>query len=136
MATQFKTWLNHREEGPDTETNTLPSETQPDMTLSLKDLLERHVRGLEVPQFQGQYEDESDDYMPSQNELDPIEWQELRDQNARKIKDLESEVKEKLTRKPIPKQPSDEGAPKPAEGGKPQTSGGLPPTTPTTPTQQ
>lgn len=39
------------------EKNDMPSVTQPDMTLSLRELVKRHVRGGEVPTFTGVYDD-------------------------------------------------------------------------------
>lgn len=43
--TPFKTFLNYPAFGHRGESNHLPSETQPDMTMSLQELLNRHTRG-------------------------------------------------------------------------------------------
>lgn len=61
MATLFRTWLNYREIGPDLEKNTLPSETEPDMTLSLRELLDRYAKGLPVTIREGIYTDTEED---------------------------------------------------------------------------
>lgn len=48
MATIFKTVYNSRETPDLGEVNTLPSETQPDKVMTIKEMLARHVRGLPV----------------------------------------------------------------------------------------
>jgi len=50
---------------------TLPSKTVPNMTLSLKELLERYVRGQDVSVFDGSYD--ADDDMPDISRLDQME---------------------------------------------------------------
>lgn len=48
MATLFKTIYNSRETPDEGEVNTMPSETQPDKVMTIKEMLARHVRGLPV----------------------------------------------------------------------------------------
>lgn len=63
------------------EVFTLPSKTVPNMTLSLKELLERYVRGQDVSIFEGSY-DADDGDMPDVSRMDQLEKLEL----ARSIK--------------------------------------------------
>lgn len=111
MATLHRTFLNWKETGPDTEKNSGISQTQPDMTLSLQELLERHVRGLDVPTFEGSFQDEGDSYRPSEGELDLAEVHTMRQQNAERIKDLEETLKQSKSKKSTKpsKQQVDEG---------------------------
>lgn len=51
--------MNPREEA----VSSIPSQTVPGMTLSLRDLVERYTRGLDVQMFQPVY-DGDDDFMP------------------------------------------------------------------------
>lgn len=58
-VTNYSTSANYL--GPQKETNTLPSLTQPDMLMSLKDMLERYASGLPITgRNDGFYEDEYD----------------------------------------------------------------------------
>ena len=69
MSTIFQTWLNWQEEGPDTEVNTLPSETQPDMVMTLEEMLVRSRNGQEVVQFNTHYDEDDDDFTPDPRTL-------------------------------------------------------------------
>lgn len=117
MNPLIQTFMTYKEVGPETEVNNLPSETQPDMTLSLQELLERHVRGLDVPTFEGSFEEEGD-FLPDPKTLDLADIARMREENAEKIKNLSEEVK-----KPR-KQQGDAGAAPSGEADKPPMSGG------------
>lgn len=119
--TVHKTWLNWQEEGPNTEKNTLPSETQPDMAMSLQDLLERHVRGLDVPYFEGQYQNEEDDFIPEPGTLDMVDFLMLARQNEQKIAEMQQALQDES--EAIRKQQRPIGQ-ESAEGDKPPVSGG------------
>lgn len=79
MSYLFNTWLNFREEERTEEFNTLPSETQPDEVLTVREMLERHVRGLPVSgSEQGVYLPEEVGYIPDYRTLDLTEIDEYR----------------------------------------------------------
>lgn len=79
MSYLFNTWLNFREEEREEEINTLPSETQPDEVLTVREMLERHVRGLPVSgSEQGVYLPEEVGYIPDYRTLDLTEIDEYR----------------------------------------------------------
>lgn len=78
------------------EVNTLPSETQPDEVLSIREMIERHARGLPVNvNDQGQYYDEELGYIPSLKELDLSEMDDLRDRYKKQAEDLDAEYKKR-----------------------------------------
>lgn len=75
----------------DGETNELPSLTVPDQSMSVRELLERHTRGLgntgvKVPM----YDDE--DELPDVRTLDLAELEELREQNREQMKLIRDNV--------------------------------------------
>lgn len=79
MSYLFNTWLNFREEERTEEFNTLPSETQPDEVLTVREMLERHVRGLPVSgSEQGVYLPEEVGFIPDFRTLDLTEIDEYR----------------------------------------------------------
>lgn len=79
MSYLFTTWLNFREEERTEEVNNLPSETQPDEVLTVREMLERHVRGLPVSgSEQGVYLPEEVGFIPDYRTLDLTEIDEYR----------------------------------------------------------
>lgn len=87
--TIFKTWINYREEQPQMEVFTLPSLTQPDEVLTVREMLERHVRGLPIFQNQnGHYLPEELGYIPDYREMDLTEIDEYRDYYKQTIQRL------------------------------------------------
>lgn len=124
MSTLHRTFLNYKETRIIGEINTMPSETQPDMTLSLAELIERHVRGLEIPQFVGQYQDISDETTYG-HDMDLSEIYQLQQLNQQRIKELteRSRAPESEPPIPIPKQPTNEVSSS-GEADKPQKSEG------------
>lgn len=90
--TIHRTFLNYREEGPQKEVNTLPSETQPDMTMSLQQLLERHTKGYDVPLFEGTFQDELDEYIPDPKSVDQTVLLDLAEANSKYIKQLQDKA--------------------------------------------
>lgn len=107
MPTLFTTWLNHQEEGADLEINNEPSETQPDMVMSLEELLIRSRGGQEVPTYNVQYDEDEDDFTPDPRTLDLVDYDEALEQNKANIDALKEKMKPKAS---SPKQQSDEGA--------------------------
>lgn len=141
MNPLITTWMNYKETEPEFISIDPKSETIPDMTLSLQDLLDRHTQGREIPEFHGSYDDENlDEYFPDLRRLDLVEIQEMQQQvydhvteTQKKLYELHKKQNEgilqdtsKEAAQPIsdPKQPQPQGASKPAEGGKPQPSEG------------
>lgn len=118
MSTLFKTWLNWPEEGPDTEVNNDPSETQPDMVMSLHELLDRARGGREVPTFNPQYDEDEDDFTPDPRTLDLVDFDTALEHNKANIDELKEKAEglKKKTKSSSPKQQSDEGATSEAEG--------------------
>lgn len=105
MSIVIKTPWNYRETGPDTEYNSLPSKTQPDELLTIREMLERHVRGLPVSSSaagEPMYYGDEFGYVPTREELDLSEIGEYREhfsQRAREINErLKSEEKERQTK--------------------------------------
>ena len=77
--TLFNTWVNFKEESREEEINTLPSETQPDEVLTVREMLERHVRGLPISgNEQGVYLPTEVGYIPDYRSLDLTEIDEYR----------------------------------------------------------
>lgn len=81
---------------------TMPSETIPDQTMSMREILDRHARGLEVPTNIPIFEKEADidDIMPDPRTMDISERQEY----VRQAKEELNQIKEKLnkkTKKPV-----------------------------------
>lgn len=117
MATIFTTAWNYREQEPQAQEFTEKSQTQPDEVLSIREMLERHVRGLPVrgASSQGHYYDESIGYVPSMEELDLSEIGDLRDRYRETVERLQQQEREAKASAKVQK---------PAEGGKPQKSDG------------
>lgn len=90
MNYTVNTWLNTPEIDFVGEVNTEPSMTQPDMTMSLQELLERHTRGLEVPMYEGVYDDE--DFVPDPRSMDLTDYDGLAETNSYRIKELEQQI--------------------------------------------
>lgn len=66
------------------EKNDQPSETQPDMTLSLKEMVYRHHNGQHVPQFRVEYA-ENEEELINFKTLDIVEQQIYREQIQEEI---------------------------------------------------
>lgn len=114
MNYTITTWLNHQETGAQEELNNLPSETQPDMTMSLEQLLIRHTKGQDIPIFQPSYQ-EDDQYIPNPKSLDLTDIQQMKENTAAYIQRKQDEHHRKYQ----------------TPEGKPQTSEGQPSPEPT-----
>lgn len=95
MATIHATSVNYQEIGPELEINTEPSQTQPDEVLSIKEMLERHVRGLPVHGNEGVYLPEEIGYVPDLRSLDLTELEEYRDHYQSESKRIQKETDER-----------------------------------------
>lgn len=60
----------------------LPSLTVPDQTLSMRELIERHTRGLDVRQYTHVYDSQLDGDYPEISKMDKIERLQFMEQNA------------------------------------------------------
>jgi hypothetical protein len=76
---------------------TMPTETVPDQTLSMREILDRHARGLPVPTNIPVFEQEADidDIMPDVRTLDLSERQAFAEQAKQEL----NQIKEKLNKK-------------------------------------
>lgn len=94
---KIKTWLNFKDFAKDYEVNTMPSETVPDQTMSVSEILNRYARGLPIGGSKVPiYEDDND--LPDPRTLDLAERQELKEQYT-------TEIQKIRTKRPIaPKQ--------------------------------
>lgn len=89
MATPFTTSINYRETPPEFEKVDPRSQTQPDMTLSLRELLDRYAKGLPVTlRDDGYFEEE--DYSEFDG-MDIADIDEMKARNKDHIESLESE---------------------------------------------
>lgn len=67
------------------EVNKEPSSTTPDMTLPLKELLNRFSRGQAVPSFDTSFDAEGEEDLPDLSKLSPMEIVEMRKNVADEI---------------------------------------------------
>lgn len=73
------------------EINHDPSMTVPDEALTPQQILQKFVKGQSVPSFKPEY---SEDDFPDWNQLDLVEQQEYIEENKKRIKELEDDLKE------------------------------------------
>jgi len=74
-------WLNYDHTQQQYEVNKQKSLTIPDQAMSIKEILNRYARGLDVEGFRPIYDDEDitlDDYMPDPRKMDLAERQEYK----------------------------------------------------------
>lgn len=86
---KINNWLNYNHNDSIYETNKQKSLTIPDQALSIKEILSRYARGLDVAGFTPQYDDDditSDDYLPDPRTLDLAERQEYKEQFQNELK--------------------------------------------------
>jgi hypothetical protein len=102
---------------PAGEVNDLPSETQPEMTLSLRELLSRYTRGGEVATFSPVYQDNDEfEETPEFEKMDATE-------KLQYALDLKMAIKRHQER-PVPKvKPEPENKPAPEPVTKPESVG-------------
>lgn len=92
--TQHTTFLNYRETGADLEINTLPSQTQPDQVLSIREMLTRHVSGLPIASNHENGAYHGDIFIPDVKSLDLTEIEDLRDYYAGETQRMEKFLSE------------------------------------------
>lgn len=84
MEKKFKiqSWANYNHEEQQYEINKQKSLTIPDQAMSIKEILSRFARGLDVEGFKPIYDDEDitlDDYIPDPRNMDLAERQEYKE---------------------------------------------------------
>lgn len=96
MNPLLRTFLNYREEAPEAQIFTEKSQTQPDEVLSIRQMLERHVRGLPVTGVnEGVYYPEEVGYVPDLKSLDLTEIEDYRDHYQTESKRIQTELDER-----------------------------------------
>jgi len=95
---KIKTRYNSEEFPKNYERNTQPSKTIPDQSMSVKEIMERHARGLptageRVPVYFGEDED-----MPDLKKMDLAEIQELKENAALQVTQLQDKLQEQKTK--------------------------------------
>lgn len=95
----YRNWANYHEFPQYNEVNTLPSLTQPEQSLSVKEILAHHTRGvpLEVGKVPIYYGDDTE--FPDPRKLDLSELQELREQYQAEIAQIKSKYQKDLDEK-------------------------------------
>jgi hypothetical protein len=84
MEKKFKVhnWLNYDHEEQQYEVNKQKSLTIPDQAMTIKEILNRYARGLDVEGFRPIYDDEDislDDYLPDPRKMDLAERQQYKE---------------------------------------------------------
>lgn len=94
---RVKNYINRDTFDKKYKTFTMPSETIPDQTMSIREIMERHARGLELPTNIPVFESEPDieDIMPDPRTMDISE----RMQYVNEAKQELEQIKEKLNKK-------------------------------------
>jgi len=92
----FKVNTPYNYEIPIGEVNNKPSMTVPDMTMSMRTILDRHAKGLPIGgSFQELWDDEPEQSLGIKMEtLDLVDIQELKEQNKNVIEDYKNKVKQ------------------------------------------
>ncbi len=86
---KVKNSLNYQQFDKDHEVNTLPSLTIPDQNMSIREIIERHTRGLPINAFTPVYEGEDYD-LPDPKTLDLTERQELAEKIKQEVESIKS----------------------------------------------
>lgn len=107
------------------EVNEFPSETIPDQTMSMREILQRYARGLPLEgERVPMYSEDPENDLPDMRHLDLAEQQEIREQYAEELKDLEKRLKkQKDSKSKAGKQGAGEAEPKVTGEGQPGNSG-------------
>lgn len=86
-------WFNYHENAYEGEKNFQPSQTIPDQTMSLPELIERFTRGLPITTFKHVYD--PDGQLPNPKTMDLAEVHEMRKQAIQEIQRITEEQKQK-----------------------------------------
>lgn len=97
MNPNLRNRFTYLEEGPELEINTMPSQTQPDEVLSIREMLNRHTNGIPIPGTNREpiYYPEELGYVPELERMDLTEIAEMVEHVTEKRKTLENELKKR-----------------------------------------
>lgn len=96
MENKYKvnTWANYDHEKQQYEENNQKSLTIPDQAMSIKEILNRFARGLDVEGFKPVYDDDDitlDDYLPNPQTMDLAEREEYTQQLQAELTELRNQ---------------------------------------------
>ena len=96
MEKKYKvnSWANYNHEEQQYEINKQKSLTIPDQAMSIKDILSRFARGLDVEGFKPIYDDDDitlDDYIPDPKNMDLAERQEYKEYATQELYSLKNQ---------------------------------------------
>lgn len=101
---QFKAHYNFREVKSKGEKFTLPSKTVPDETLTVRQMLERHTRGLPVHASQKQAVYHGDVDLPDMERLELEDKQEILENAQQNITDIKDRLNKKAAKQKAAKE--------------------------------
>ena len=88
-------WLNYEHTEQQYEINKQKSLTVPDQAMSIKEILNRFARGLDVEGFRPIYDDENvslDDYIPDPRNMDLAEREEYKEFAMQELDSLRNQI--------------------------------------------
>lgn len=94
---KIKTYLNRDEFPKKYKVFTMPSETVPDQSMSIRQILDRYARGLPLDAKTPIWDDnvDEDNFMPDPRRLDLAERQEFAESAAAELKAVKEKIAEK-----------------------------------------
>lgn len=99
MNYKVRTWMNYNFKDHSGEVNLLPSETIPDQSLTIKEIVGRYVRGLPITGSIPVYDDDDDVLnevvYPDITKMDLADLQQMKEDNQQWIAKLNKELKDK-----------------------------------------
>ena len=100
---KIKHYLNRDEFPKNYKTFTMPSETVPDQTMSMRQILDRYARGLPLDAKTPIWDENAheDSFMPDPRTLDLAERQELADSAKAELSAIKSKIADKKAKKAI-----------------------------------
>lgn len=109
---QIRTTSNYDHTQIEYKTFTMPSMTIPDQTMSIREILEKHSRGLDIGGSKDSIFEEDDEPTSGVNPktLDLVDFQELKEQTKEKITKLTAEIDSKKAAKAAKDQQAKEKA--------------------------
>lgn len=97
---RVRTPLNYHTFPRQLEVNTLPSETVPDQTMSIREILERFAKGLPVNGAKvAYYDDEDDESLPDPRTLDLADLQALKEEYKNELLTIQQKIKQQQNEK-------------------------------------
>jgi len=100
---QIKTYLNRDTFPKNYKLFTMPSETVPDQTLSIREILNRYARGIPMDVKTPIWDENADEneYMPDPRTLDLAERQEFAESAKQELDQVKQKIAEKRQKKAI-----------------------------------